>query len=144
MPPPPWGLLGAAWRLAPSHQLVGALDPSRSHLGKRPEHEVPDLAHGGVGPGAPRSGPEGAGGQVGLGSSRSLAGFGPAKPKNGGLKRRSKGWHGSSVGATAVPLRCYCGALTNHRAQVECVTGRSAPPRSFRRCRVGGFGPSAI
>jgi hypothetical protein len=48
------------------------------------------------------------------------------------------------------PLPCpcvaiaYCGALANHRAQVECVTGRTAPPRSLRRCRVGGFGPSAI
>jgi hypothetical protein len=40
-----------------------------------------------------------------------------------------------------VPLRCYCGALTNRRAQVECMTGRNAPPRSFRRCRVGGVWP---
>jgi hypothetical protein len=46
---------------------------------------------------------------------------------------------------TAVPLRCYCGALANRRAQVECVAGHNAPLRSLRsRCRVGGFGPSAI
>jgi hypothetical protein len=45
-----------------------------------------------------------------------------------------------------VPLRCYCGALANHRAQVECVVGHTAPSRSLRssagpQVRCGGIWP---
>jgi hypothetical protein len=56
-----------------------------------------------------------------------------APPAEGGKSHQKAG--------TAVPLRCYayCGALANHRAQVGCVTGCTAPPWSLRRCRVGGF-----
>jgi hypothetical protein len=46
--------VGPSWR----RLAVGPIPPAgwgtrsaRSHLGKRPEHEIPDLAHGGVGPG---------------------------------------------------------------------------------------------
>jgi hypothetical protein len=147
--PPPWGLLGAAWRWAPSHQLVGALDPPAVTSVSAPNTRSLIFAHGGVGPGRrPVLGqvsPKRAGGQGGLGSSSSrlLAGLRSAAPvgykkspqKLGGIQRGIQ-----SVEATAVPsLRCYCGALANHRAQVGCVAGRIAPPRSLRRCRVGGF-----
>jgi hypothetical protein len=44
---------------------------------------------------------------------------------------------GGHVGRlVVVPLRCHCGALTNHRAQVECVTGRTAPPRPLCSLQV--------
>jgi hypothetical protein len=58
--PPLWGLLGAAWRLAPSHQLVRALDPPAVTSVNAPNTRSLIFAHhGGVGPGAgaPRSGP---------------------------------------------------------------------------------------
>jgi hypothetical protein len=115
--PPPWDLPGAIWRLTPSHQPVGALDPPAVT-------SVSD--HCGVGPGArPVLGqvsPGGAGAQVGLGSSRSLAGFQSAAPAGpGGARRSAAARRGqkvaskvgtvSSVEATAMPLRCYCGAL---------------------------------
>jgi hypothetical protein len=144
----------------PQHQLPADWDTrsTRSHLGERPEHEIPDFCSRRGGPGGgPRSGPdfpERGWGSRGLGFESvpggvptGSTGGGRGRPKErrcGGQKGASKGWHGSSVEATVVPLRCYCGALANHRAQVGCVTGRTAPPRSLRRCRVGGFGPSAI
>ena len=166
--------VGPFWR----RLAVGPIPPAgwgtrstRSHLGKPPEHEVPDLCSRRGGPGgAPRSGP----GLPGRGWGPSGFGFesvpggvltgstsgGRERPEERRKKVASKAWHCmcadpryaylrtawclSSVEATAVPLRCYCGALANHRAQVECVAGRNAPPRSLRRCRVGGFGPSAI
>jgi hypothetical protein len=54
--PPPWGLLGATWRLAPS--AGWGTRSTRSHLGKRPEHEIPDFCSRRGGPGGvPRSGP---------------------------------------------------------------------------------------
>jgi hypothetical protein len=157
--PPPWGLLGATWRLAPSHQLIGALDPPAVTSVSTPNTRFLIFVHGGVGPGVrPVLGqvsPKGAGAnQGGLGPSRFMAGFRPAAPAGGGGARRSdtterkkspqKLVRIQSVEATVVPFRCYCGALANHRAQVGGVAGRNAPPRSFRMCRVGGFGPSAI
>jgi hypothetical protein len=159
--PPPWGLPGATWRLVPSHQLVGALDPPAVTSVSAPNTRSLIFAHGGVGPGErpvlgqvpPKRAVGAKGAWVRVGSWRGSdrqhrrgagapEGVAPAEAKS-----RLKNWHGSRVWArpaSAVLLRCYCGALTNHRAQVECVTGRNAPPWSFRRCRVGGFGPSAI
>jgi hypothetical protein len=60
----------------------------------------------------------------------------------GRAKGRLKSWHGIQCGG-------HCRALAlllrrSHQspsAQVECATGRTAPPRSLLRCRVGGFGP---
>jgi hypothetical protein len=154
--------LGPSWRrlaVGPTQPADWGTRSTRSHLGKCPEHEILFFAGRGVAPGVrPIQGqvsPKGAGGQGGLGSSRSLAGFRPAAPAGAGGARRSAACGGqkyaplagtvSSVeSTTAAPLRCYCGALANHRAQVECVTGRTAPPRLLRRCRVGGFDLSAI
>jgi hypothetical protein len=78
--------VGPSWL----HLAVGPIPPAdwgtrstRSHLGKRPEHEISDFCPRRGGPGgAPRSGPglpgpcspEGAGGQVGLGSIGSWRG----------------------------------------------------------------------
>jgi hypothetical protein len=157
--PPPWAffLLGAAWRLAPSHQLDGTPDPPAVTSVSAPNTRSLIFAHGGVGSGSGvrsilgQVSPKRAGDQGGLGSSRFLAGLQSAAPAGAGGARRStahgrqkhasKGWHGSNVEATAVPLRCYCGALTSRRAQVGCVAGRTAPPRSLRRCCVGGIWP---
>jgi hypothetical protein len=88
-----------------------------SHFGKRLEHEIPGFGRPRGGPGgAPCSGPglpgsqEGAGGQVGLGSSRFPAGFRPAAPVGPGGARRSaarggkkgasrlESWHGTQCG----------------------------------------------
>jgi hypothetical protein len=161
-------LPGAAWRLSPSHQLIRAVDPPAVTSVSAPNTRAPIFVDRGVGPGArPVLGqvsPEGAaGGQVGLGSSQFLAGFRSAAPAGAGGggegaapakgKRSSQKlgtdpvWMPLSVEATVI---CHALALllrrslANHRAQVGCVTGRTALPRSLRRCRVGGFGPSAI
>jgi hypothetical protein len=68
---------GPSWR----HLAVGPIPPAdwgtrstRSHLGKRPEHEILLLVDRGVGPGVRRV----LGQLWGLGSSRFLAGFRPA------------------------------------------------------------------
>jgi hypothetical protein len=77
--------VGPSWR----RLAVGPIPPAdwstrstRSHLGNRPEHEIRIFVDRGVGPGVgvlpPVLGqvsPEGDGGQVGLGSSRFLAGL---------------------------------------------------------------------
>jgi hypothetical protein len=49
--PPPWGLLGATWRLAPSHQLIGTLDPPAVTSVSAPNTRSLSFVHGGVGPG---------------------------------------------------------------------------------------------
>jgi hypothetical protein len=49
--PPPWGLLGAAWRLAPSHQLIGALYSPAVTSVCAPNTGFLIFVHGGVGPG---------------------------------------------------------------------------------------------
>jgi hypothetical protein len=79
--PPPRGLPGAAWRLVPPHQLIGALDPPAVISVRAPNTgSLVFVDRGVAGPGArpPVLGqvqvsPEGAGDQVGLGSSRFLA-----------------------------------------------------------------------
>jgi hypothetical protein len=104
--PPLWGLPGAAWRLAPSHQLIGALDPpavtSVSALNTR--SLVFCRPRGGPG-GAPRSGPglPGRGwGPSGFGFESVPGGFlagsntrARGRPKecgHGGQKVASKAW----------------------------------------------------
>jgi hypothetical protein len=160
--PPPWGLLDATWRLAPSHQLVGALDPPAVTSVSAPNtRSLLIFVHGGVaGPGVRpvlvQVPPRGAGGQGGLGSSRFLAGFRPARtsPAGGGgapegavPARGKKAPQKAGTDPVWRPLSCpcvapYCGALANHRAKVECVTGRTEPPWSLRRCRpCGGIWP---
>ena len=47
MPPPPWGLLGATWRLVPSHQLIGALDPPTVTSVSAPNTRSQIFVHGG-------------------------------------------------------------------------------------------------
>jgi hypothetical protein len=49
--PPPCGLPGAAWRLAPSHQPIGALDPPAVTSASAPNTRSQIFVHGGVGPG---------------------------------------------------------------------------------------------
>jgi hypothetical protein len=95
--PPPWGLLGAIWRLAPSHQLIGALDPPAVTSVSAPNTRSLIFADRGVGPGVrPVLGqvsPKRDGGQGGLGSSRFLA-VAPAR-----AKICLKSWHGIQCGA---------------------------------------------
>jgi hypothetical protein len=163
------GSVGSSWR----RLAVGPIPPAdwgtrstRSHLGKRLEHEIPDFSRPRAGwargctPFWARSPRKGVGAKwvwVRVGSWRGSDRQGTSRargrrPNEGAplrwAKRRLKSAGTvciSSVEATVVPLHCYCGALTNHRAQVECVAGRAAPPRSLHsRCRVWGFGPSAI
>jgi hypothetical protein len=52
-----WGLPGAAWRLAPSHQLIGALDPPAVTSVSAPNMRALIFVHGGGAGGAPRAGP---------------------------------------------------------------------------------------
>jgi hypothetical protein len=120
--PPPWGLLGTAWRLAPSHQLVGALDPPTSTSVSAPNTRSLIFAHGGVGPGVrPVLGqvsPKRAGGQGGLGSSRLLAGLRSAAPAGDRGAQRSaarKGQKGASKAGTASSVETTSGPLRNVR-----------------------------
>jgi hypothetical protein len=106
--PPPWGLLGATWRLSPSHQLIGALDPPAVTSVSAPNTRSLIFVHGGVGPEVrPVLGqvsPKGAGGQGGLGLSRFLVGFRSAAPAGGGrrAKSRLKSWYGIQYGEPAI------------------------------------------
>jgi hypothetical protein len=77
--PRPSGLLGATWRLAPSHQLIGALDPPAVTSVSAPNTRSLIFVHGGS--------PKGAGIKGGLDSSRFLAGFQPAAPAGAGGAR---------------------------------------------------------
>jgi hypothetical protein len=109
--------VGPSWR----RLAVGPIPPAgwgtrsiRSHLGKRPEHEVPDFCPRRGGPGgALRSGPglaekgwgprelgfESVPGGAPIGRYRRGAGApeGARSAARGGQKYASKGWHGSSV-----------------------------------------------
>jgi hypothetical protein len=108
--PPTWGLPGAIWRLNPSHQPVGALDPPAVTSVSAPNTRSLIYDHCGVGPGArPVLGqvpPEGAGGQVGLGPSRFLAGSDRQHQRGagggGGARRRPSG------GQKAASKALYC------------------------------------
>jgi hypothetical protein len=175
--PLPWGLLGATWRLAPPHQLIGALDPPAVTSVSTPNTRSLIFVHGGVGPGvrpfwarSPRKGLGAKGAWVRFGSwlgsdrqHRRGSCYRQHQRGRGGQKAAPKAWHciyaprGVWRGACADPrylrtwyypwrplscpsLRCYCGALTNHRAQVECVTGCNAPRWSFHSHRPGSSG----
>jgi hypothetical protein len=132
--PPPWGLPGAIWRLTPSHQPVGALDPPAVTSVSAPNMRSPIYDHFGVGPGArPVLGqvsPEGAGAQAGLGSSRPrfLAGGVPIgtsgsrgrpkerRPWKG--KIRLKSWHSIQCGG-----HCRALALLLRRSRQSPCSG---------------------
>jgi hypothetical protein len=124
--PPPWGLLGANWRLAPSHQLIGALDPPAVTSVSAPNTRSLIFVHGGVGPGVrPVLGqvsPKGAGGQVGLDSSRFLAGFRSAAPAGAGGARRSAAREGQTAASKA-------GTVSSVEDQTAAMNkGRSSAP----------------
>jgi hypothetical protein len=117
--PRPWGLPGAAWWLAPFHQLVGALDPPAVTSVSAPNTRSLVYDHCGVGPGLrPVLGqvsPKRAGCQGGLGSSRFLVGFRSAAPAGPGGARRSAAREGKNYPvrghcrvSCVVTLRCYC------------------------------------
>jgi hypothetical protein len=95
--PPPWDFLGATWRLAPSHQLIGALDPPAVTSVSAPNTRSLIFVHGGVDPGVRpvlavlgqvSSGR--AGGKRGLGSGRFLAGFRPAASSGSETRAKSR------------------------------------------------------
>jgi hypothetical protein len=116
--PPPRGLLGATWRLVPSHQLVGALDPPAVTSVSAPStRSLADFCSRRGGPGgAPfwaRSPRKGLGPKRVWVRAGSWRGSDRQHRRGAGAPRRASSWHGSrgSVETTAVPLRCYCGAI---------------------------------
>jgi hypothetical protein len=91
--PPPWGLPGAIWRLTPSHQPIGALDPPVVTSVSAPNTRFLIYGHCGGGPG------------------------GASRPPGPGLPGR--GWVPGGVGFEAVPGGVLTGSTNGARGRPE-------------------------